>query len=167
MSAFVYDPLGRLSYGERSGRYSLLFVFLSSLAHSCYLDIPNRQVLFSFLPLTFQFSKKTFVKIHDAAGGLVFFSVVQEFENLALLFVVTVLFPRVYAIVCRKSVFRAALSLPSDTFDSRSFSVQNYDGVVVFEMGPQVADDDRTLLPALECLASIVIAVGGALEVRG
>ncbi|CAM9616045.1 unnamed protein product, partial [Hapterophycus canaliculatus] len=27
-----------------------------------------------------------------------------------------------------------------------------------------VADDDRTLLPALECLASIVIAVGGALE---
>ncbi|CAM9750697.1 unnamed protein product, partial [Scytosiphon promiscuus] len=28
----------------------------------------------------------------------------------------------------------------------------------------QVADDDRTLLPALECLASIVIAVGGALE---
>lgn len=30
----------------------------------------------------------------------------------------------------------------------------------------QVADDDRTLLPALECLASIVIAVGGALDVR-
>ncbi|CAN0328462.1 unnamed protein product, partial [Laminaria digitata] len=28
----------------------------------------------------------------------------------------------------------------------------------------QVADDDRTLLPALECLASIVIAVGRALE---
>ncbi|CAB1119753.1 unnamed protein product [Ectocarpus sp. CCAP 1310/34] len=28
----------------------------------------------------------------------------------------------------------------------------------------QVADDDRTLLPALECLASIVIAVGGALD---
>ena len=31
--------------------------------------------------------------------------------------------------------------------------------------GAKVADDDRTLLPALECLASIVIAVGGALEV--
>lgn len=30
---------------------------------------------------------------------------------------------------------------------------------------PQVADDDRTLLPALECLASIVVAVGGALDV--
>ena len=29
----------------------------------------------------------------------------------------------------------------------------------------QVADDDRSLLPALECLASIVIAVGGALDV--
>eukprot|EP00903_Cladosiphon_okamuranus_P010633 g10055.t1 len=28
----------------------------------------------------------------------------------------------------------------------------------------QVADDDRSLLPALECLASIVIAVGGALD---
>lgn len=39
-------------------------------------------------------------------------------------------------------------------------------GFIVFTLVlQQVADDDRTLLPALECLASIVIAVGPALEV--